>query len=405
MEVRVMKLILVINCGSSSLKFSIINMITNKNILYGIAENFCKNAYITWKFNKKKKKVNFDDHIDHELALNYLINHILFKQYNNIFNAIQAVGHRIVHGGEKFLYPVIINNNVMQAIQQAAIFAPLHNPIQLTGIKNIIKLLPHLQNKQVAVFDTSFHQTMPKKSYLYAIPLKFYTKYKIRRYGAHGISHQFVTQQVSNLLNIPLKMFNGITCHLGNGSSITAIYQGKSIDTSMGLTPLEGLVMGTRCGNIDPAIIFYMNKKLNINIDDISDILMNKSGMLGLSELTSDFRYLEKQYYNNKQIKISLDIFIQNLSKYIASYSILLNNKIHALVFTGGIGANSVLIRDKTIKKLKILNMRINPILNKQTILGKTGMIHQINNSIPIVVIPTNEELIIAQNTAKLCNI
>ncbi|QJC35969.1 acetate/propionate family kinase [Enterobacteriaceae endosymbiont of Donacia cincticornis] len=394
------KLIFVINCGSSSLKFKIIDPIKKKTLLFGLAENFHNNnSIIKWNFNEKKKKIKFYNKITHKFILNYLVEKILKK--NLLYDSIIGIGHRIVHGGEKFINSVLITDTVLEEIKKASIFAPLHNPIQVIGVKEMKKILPHLKNKQVAVFDTAFHQTIPIKSYLYALPIIFYKKYKIRRYGAHGTSHKYVTQIAAKFLNIKLHNFNCISCHLGNGSSITAINNGKSIDTSMGLTPLEGLVMGTRCGNIDPAIIFYMFNELNFDMDTIYNILTKKSGMLGLTNITSDFRYIEENYFKNNDIKIATDVFIHNLTKYIASYSVLMNNKIHAIIFTGGIGENSTLIREKTIKKLKILNFFIDKKLNNIFKYGKIGLIST-NFSIPIIVIPTNEELMISQETFKI---
>ncbi|QJC28935.1 acetate kinase [Enterobacteriaceae endosymbiont of Plateumaris rustica] len=397
------KLILVINCGSSSLKFAIINPINKKTLLSGIAEYFNDiKAYIKWRIDNSEEKFFLTKKSSHGIALNFLANKILIM-YPELFENIIAIGHRIVHGGEKFTQSVIITDNVMKGIKKASIFAPLHNPIQLIGIKEAIKSFPHLRKKQIAVFDTSFHQTIPKESYLYGLPLYFYKKYKIRRYGAHGTSHKYVSKEGSKLLNKSIDNFNCITCHLGNGSSVTAICNGKSIDTSMGLTPLEGLIMGTRCGDIDPAIIFYMNKKLKMNINLIENTLTNKSGMLGLTNITSDFRYIENNYLKNKNIENAVKIFVHRLSKYIASYTILMNNKLDAIIFTGGIGENSILIRELTIKKLKILGMNINKKLNINIKHGKTGLINN-NNSIPILVIPTNEELLIAQDTFILIN-
>ncbi|QJC37608.1 acetate/propionate family kinase [Enterobacteriaceae endosymbiont of Donacia bicoloricornis] len=394
------KLILVINCGSSSLKFSIINILEKKILLFGLAENFNKKySCITWNFNNIKKKKIFYSKIDHKIILNFIIN-VLLKE-NLLYNNIIAVGHRIVHGGEKFINSVVITKKVLKAIKNASIFAPLHNPIQLIGIQEIIKILPHLEGKQVAVFDTAFHQTIPEKAYLYALPIKFYKKYKIRRYGAHGTSYRYVIKIASKILNVSLNTLNCISCHLGNGSSITAIKNGKSVDTSMGLTPLEGLVMGTRCGDIDPAIIFYMFNILNLKINEIYKILTEKSGMLGLTNITSDFRYIENNYFKDLKIKKATDVFIHRLSKYIASYSILMEKKIDAIIFTGGIGENSVLIREKTIEKLKILNIFVDKKLNNEIKFGKTGFINTIN-SIPILVIPTNEELMIAQDTFNI---
>ncbi|QJC35155.1 acetate/propionate family kinase [Enterobacteriaceae endosymbiont of Donacia proxima] len=394
------KLIFVINCGSSSLKFSVINPIKKKILLFGLAENYYNNsASIIWNFNDKKHKIKFYNKITHKFILDYLVEKILKKYL--LYNNIIGVGHRIVHGGETFINSVLITDIILKKIEKASIFAPLHNPIQVIGVKEIKKILPHLKNKQVAVFDTSFHQTIPIEAYLYALPIKFYEKYKIRRYGAHGTSHKYVTKIASKLLNIKLNNFNCISCHLGNGSSITAINNGKSVDTSMGLTPLEGLVMGTRCGNIDPAIIFYMYNELNLDINKIYNILTTKSGMLGLTNITSDFRYIEENYFKNNNIKRATNVFIHSLTKYIASYSILMQNKIHAIIFTGGIGENSVLIREKTIKKLKILNFFIDKKLNNKIKHGKTGIIST-NLSIPILVIPTNEELMISQDTFKI---
>ncbi|QJC29820.1 acetate/propionate family kinase [Enterobacteriaceae endosymbiont of Plateumaris sericea] len=397
------KLILVINCGSSSLKFAIINPVNKKTLLSGIAEYFNNiKAYIKWEINNSEEKFFLTKQSSHGIALNFLANKIL-TMYPILFNNIIAIGHRIVHGGEKFTQSVIINNKVINGIKEACIFAPLHNPIQLIGIEEALKSFPHLKKKQVAVFDTSFHQTIPKESYLYALPLYFYKKYKIRRYGAHGTSHRYVSEEGSKILKKPINDFNCISCHLGNGSSVTAIYQGKSVDTSMGLTPLEGLVMGTRCGDIDPAIIFYMNKELKMDINLIENILTHKSGMLGLTNITSDFRYIENNYLNDKKIKNAVKIFVHRLSKYIASYTILMNHKLDAIIFTGGIGENSILIRELTIKKLKILGININKKLNINIKHGKTGLINN-HNSIPILVIPTNEELLIAQDTFILIN-
>ncbi|QJC28038.1 acetate kinase [Enterobacteriaceae endosymbiont of Plateumaris braccata] len=392
------KLVLVINCGSSSLKFAIIDPINKKTFLSGIAEYFNNiKAYIKWKINNSEEKYFLTKQSNHGIALNFLANKILIM-YPVLFNSIIAIGHRIVHGGEKFIQSVIINDEVIKEIKKASIFAPLHNPIQLIGIQEALKSFPHLKKKQIAVFDTSFHQTIPEESYLYGLPLYFYKKYKIRRYGAHGTSHRYVSKKGAEILNKSIHNFNCITCHLGNGSSVTAICNGKSVDTSMGLTPLEGLVMGTRCGDIDPAIIFYMNKELKMDVNLIENILTTKSGMLGLTNITSDFRYIENNYLKNKKIQTAVKIFIHRLSKYIASYTILMNNKLNAVIFTGGIGENSILIRELTIKKLKILGMNINKKLNIDMKHGKSGLINN-RNSIPILVIPTNEELLIAQDT------
>lgn len=251
------------------------------------------------------------------------------------------------------------------------------------------------------MFDTAFHSTIPKKSYLYAIPYTFYKKYGIRRYGAHGISHSYVMHCSSEFLKIPVPKLNIITCHLGNGASVAAIRNGICVDTSMGLTPLEGLVMGTRSGDIDPAIIFFMYNKLKMNMKDIENVLIKKSGLLGLSEFSSDLRDLEDKYPYNSKVKLSIDVFCHRLSKYISSYSSLMEGRLDALVFTGGIGENSCLIRTITISYLSLLNCKINEELNMLTKFGKKGLISS-NDSISILVIPTNEELVIAKEAESL---
>ncbi|XZR53143.1 MAG: acetate kinase [Enterobacteriaceae bacterium] len=397
------KLILILNCGSSSLKFAIINSFNGNKIIKGISEYIKKNiSIIKWeKKNKKyKKKINII-YSNYEI-LNLIFNKIIIKN-KIIINKLRAISHRIVHGGEFFSNSIIINDKIINSIKESIIFAQIHNKEHLIGIYKSFKFIPHLFKKNVAVFDTAFHQSIPKKSFLYALPYNLYTKYKIRRYGAHGISHKFVTLETAKFLNKNIENLNIITCHLGNGCSIAAIKNGKCIDTSMGLTPLEGLIMGTRCGDIDPSIIFYLYNNLGIQIKEIQKILNNESGLLGLSELSNDCRYIEKNYNKSIQLKLAIDIFCYKLSKYIGAYSILMNKYLDAIVFTGGIGENSILIRKLTINYLNILNFKIDNTLNKNIYNVKFGIITKSNSRIALV-IPSNEELIIAQDTYNLIN-
>ncbi|WMC19601.1 MAG: acetate kinase [Enterobacteriaceae bacterium PC38] len=396
-------LILVLNCGSSSIKFAIINPINGNKIIKGLTEYKKKKCIIKWEINNNfiyKKKINII--YSNYKILNLIFLNILFKN-KKIFKKISAIGHRIVHGGEFFSNSIIINDKVINSIKESILFATLHNKEHLIGIYKSFKLIPYFFKKNIAVFDTAFHQSIPKKAFLYALPYSLYTKYKIRRYGAHGLSYKYITLKTAEFLNKNIKTLNIIICHLGNGCSISAIKNGKCIDTSMGLTPLEGLIMGTRCGDIDPSIIFYLYNNLGIKIKKIIKILNKESGLLGLSELTNDCRYIEKNYFKNKQLKLAIDIFCYKLSKYIGSYSILMGNHLDAIVFTGGIGENSILIRKLTINSLNILNFKISSILNKNIYNTKFGIITKSNSRIALV-IPSNEELIIAKDVYNLIN-
>jgi len=394
-------LIFVLNCGSSSIKFSILNPQNKKKYLSGLVEClFLKKTYIKWEYSGVKYKKYIGSYISHEHALNFILNQVLSKE-QNLYNNIIGIGHRVVHGGNKINQSVLINDEIISFIEQAIPFAPLHNPANLIGIKIAIEKFPVLSNKNIAVFDTSFYQKMPKTSFLYAIPYIFYKKYHIRRYGAHGISHDYVSHEASIILNKNFSSLNVITCHLGNGCSVAAIRNGVCVDTSMGLTPLEGLVMGTRSGDIDPSIIFFMHQKIGISIDQINTILSKESGLLGLSGISSDFRYLEKNYSSNKDVRLSVDIFCHRLSKYIASYICLMDKHLDAVVFTGGIGENVSLIRQITLSKLHLIGVKIDIEKNMLIKNGKVGLISK-NNSIPVLVIPTDEELLIAKKTMKI---
>ncbi|CAL4319580.1 acetate kinase [Buchnera aphidicola] len=395
-------LVLVLNCGSSSLKFSILDPKKNKKYLFGLVDRlYLSETYVIWNYKNKKNKIIIGDYIKHKKSLKFIIRNIFFK-YTALMLRVKFIGHRVVHGGYKIKQSVIITDNIIQEIKKNIIFSPVHNPINLLGIVAAIKYFPSLSKRNVAVLDTTFYTHLPEFSYLYAIPYIFYKKYHIRKYGAHGISHAYVSQEAAKMLNVSINTLNIISCHLGSGSSVTAICNGVSVDTSMGLTPLEGLVMGTRSGDLDPSIIFFMHHVLNIDITEIENILLKKSGILGLTNgITSDFRDIEKNYDSNKESYRAVNVFCHRLSKYIGAYSVLLQGKLDAIIFTGGIGENSALVRKITLSKLSLLNIYIDDNLNNDIKFGKQGYINK-KNTIPVLVIPTNEELLIAKETIKL---
>ncbi|MFP1725922.1 acetate kinase [Lonsdalea iberica] len=395
------KLVLVLNCGSSSLKFAIIDAVNGDEYLSGLAECFhLPEARIKWKLDGGKQEADLGAGAAHSEALNFIVNTIL-SQKPELSAQLVAIGHRIVHGGEKFTQSAVIDSNVLQGIKDAVPFAPLHNPAHLIGIAEALKAFPNLANKNVAVFDTAFHQTMPEESYLYALPYKLYTEHHIRRYGAHGTSHFYVSQEAAKALNKPLDELNVITCHLGNGGSVSAIRNGKCVDTSMGLTPLEGLVMGTRSGDIDPAIVFHLHDALGMSIDDINKMLTKESGLQGLTEVTSDCRYVEDNYETKPDAKRAMNVFCHRLAKYIGAYSALMEGRLDAVIFTGGIGENAAMVRELTLKQLGLLGFEIDHERNLAARFGKSGNISK-DGSRPALVIPTNEELVIAQDALRL---
>ncbi|VFP79563.1 acetate kinase [Candidatus Erwinia haradaeae] len=395
-------LVLVLNCGSSSLKFSILDPKNGEEHLSGLAECFyLSNARIQWYINGIKNESSLGSGATHKEALNFIVHTILSGSQIAILKKITAIGHRVVHGGRKITKSSVINDSLIREIQNASSFAPLHNPAHIIGINESIKNFPHLSHKNVAVFDTAFHQTMPEASYLYALPYQLYTEHGIRRYGAHGTSHQYVMQEAAKILKKPVSELHLITCHLGNGSSVTAILNGQSVDTSMGLTPLEGLVMGTRSGDIDPSIIFFLHEKLGMHMDTINDMLTQKSGLIGLTEVSSDCRYLEDNYSCNANAKRAMDVYCHRLAKYIASYTALMDDYLDAIVFTGGIGENSYMVRKLTLNKLSLLGIKVDDHCNLTTRFGRSGFINQ-KNSLPILILPTKEELLIAKDTILL---
>jgi acetate kinase len=389
-------LILVLNCGSSSIKFAVIEPETGNSFFSGLVQNIgAPDADIKYLFNKETKTNNLPNTTYHA-ALGAIVELIYASE---LAKYICAIGHRVVHGAEKFKESVIIDDNVLQAIDNSIHLAPLHNPANINGIKEAIKAFPGLP--QVAVFDTAFHQTMPEYAYIYPIPYDLYQNNHVRRYGFHGTSHRFVSKQAAKILAKPLEQLALITAHLGNGCSIAAILNGKSIDTSMGLTPLEGLVMGTRSGDVDPSLYSYLANNLAYDINKTTDLLNKKSGLLGVSGIASDMREIEKQVLaGNKRAILAFAIFCYRLAKYIAAFAVPLG-KIDALVFTGGIGENSQMVRTKTIEWLKIFGFKLDT--EKNNLHGKSSMgIITTENSPIAMVVPTNEEWLIAQDTALL---
>ncbi len=393
--------ILVINCGSSSLKFSIIQPKTEETLLSGLAECLhLPEAKISWKYQGEKYQAQLADKANHADALNFVTEKIL-SDYPDLKQSIKAVGHRVTHGGEKYSQPTLITPEVIDNLATLFELAPLHNPANVMGIKASQIAFPHLQDKNVAVFDTGFHATLPPHAYLYPLPIEFYEKYGIRRYGFHGISHYYIACKTAEYLGKPRSELNMISCHLGNGASITAIKHGESIDTSMGFTPCEGLVMGTRCGDIDPALLIYLKQKLALSTEETSDLINKKSGLLGLTGSSSDFRYITENYEKDEKCRIALEVYIHRLVKYIGSYAMLLDNKLDAVVFTGGIGENSELVRRLVLQKLTILGFELDQERNLSARFGQNGQITTDRSQHSAYVIPTNEELVIAKYTAE----
>lgn len=395
------KLVLVLNCGSSSLKFAIINAANGEEHLSGLAECFnLPEARIKWKMDGAKHEAALGAGAAHSEALGFIVNTIL-AQKTELSASLTAIGHRIVHGGEKFTHSAVITDEVLQGIKDAIPFAPLHNPAHLIGIEEAFKSFPQLKAKNVAVFDTAFHTTMPEESYLYALPYHLYREHGIRRYGAHGTSHYYVSREAAKMLNKPVEELNVITCHLGNGGSVSAIRNGECVDTSMGLTPLEGLVMGTRSGDIDPAIVFHLHDTLGMSVAEINTLLTKESGLLGLTEVTSDCRYVEDNYDTKADAKRAMDVYCHRLAKYIGAYTALMDGRLDAVIFTGGIGENAAMVRELTLDKLALLGLEIDHQRNLDARFGKSGVITKDGSRLAMV-IPTNEELVIAQDASRL---
>ncbi len=392
-------LILVLNCGSSSVKFSVINPSTEESLMSGLAEKLnLADAYITFKYSGKKDTLTLTTN-NHTGALESIIEKL--KELD-LFDKVSAIGHRVVHGAELFTESAEITSEMLVKVEQCYNLAPLHNPANVLGIQAAQKAFPTLKN--VAVFDTSFHQTMPEKAYTYAVPRKLYRDHQVRRYGFHGTSYRFVTQEAAKMLGRDVNDFALIVAHLGNGASIASILNGKSVDTSMGLTPIEGLVMGTRCGDLDVGIFSYLSETCGMDIAAIDKMLNKESGLMGISEISNDCREVEEAAAaGNKSAVLALDIFAYRLAKYIASYVVPLG-RLDALVFTGGIGENSDSLRKKVIDQLGFLGLVLDEKANKETSRGKAGIITSSTKPLALVV-NTNEELMIAQDTAQVLKI
>ena len=394
--------ILVINCGSSTLKFQLINSDTEQYIAKGICERIgMEGSMITYAPAGGEKEKNITPMPDHTEAIRLVLEALTNSQTGVVKNLeeIGAVGHRIVHGGEKFAESTIITDEVMAAIEECNDLAPLHNPANMIGINACRKLMP--DTPMVAVFDTAFHQTMPEEAYLYGLPYEYYEKYKIRRYGFHGTSHSYVSQKAAEVLGKKYEDLKIIVCHLGNGASVSAIKNGKCVDTSMGLTPLEGLIMGTRSGDIDPAIMEFLAHKENKNIDEIMNILNKKSGVLGLSNnFSSDFRDLEDGYEKGEEDSVrAVKVFCYRVAKYIGSYVAAMNG-VDVICFTAGVGENGPFVRTLVGEYLGYLGIEIDEEANHKR--GLDIAITTPESKTTVMVIPTNEELAIARETVRL---
>lgn len=393
--------ILVINCGSSSLKYQLINMENEGVLAKGLVERIgIEGSRVKHETIGKEEVIIEEPMSDHRKALELVLDALINPNYGAIksMDEIGAVGHRVVHGGESFASSVIIDDRVMEAINDCIDLAPLHNPPNIMGIEACQELMP--KTPMVAVFDTAFHQTIPASNYIYPLPYELYEKYGIRKYGFHGTSHKYVSLKAAEMLGKDIKDLNIITCHLGNGASVCAVQGGKSIDTSMGFTPLEGLAMGTRSGNVDPAIIPFVMEKEGLSLDEVNDLLNKKSGVLGISGVSSDFRDIEEAMEEgNERAKLALEVFTNKVKKYIGAYAALMCN-VDALVFTAGIGENSISIREQICEGLECIDIKIDKELNK--VRGKETIVSKDLNSTAILVIPTNEELMIARDTLEL---
>ncbi|MDR0853767.1 MAG: acetate kinase [Clostridiales Family XIII bacterium] len=394
--------VLVINCGSSSLKYQVLDM-TNESVLAkGLVERIGMDGAVL-----KHEKAGVDEKFvletpmkDHKDAIANVLDAVVDGEHGVVadIKEIGAVGHRVVHAGEKYASSVVVTEQVIKDLEDCIELAPLHNPPNLQGIAACEEILPGIP--QVAVFDTAFHQTMPPESYIYAIPYDYYTNYGIRRYGFHGTSHKYVSERAADILGVNLNDLKLITCHLGNGASVSAIKRGKCIDTSMGFTPLAGLVMGTRSGSIDPAIISFISDKEGISADEVVDILNKKSGMLGVSGISSDFRDIgEAVEQGNERAELALKVFAHQVRFYIGAYIAEMNG-VDAIVFTAGVGENDIDTRDIICQELGNLGIKLDLVKNK--VRGKETVISRDDSKVSILLIPTNEELVIARDTYEL---
>ena len=395
--------ILVLNCGSSSLKYQLINMENEEVLASGKYERIGEDeAFITHKAQGKKVEIKKPAY-DHKEAIEFTLAQLTNPEYKVIdsLDEVEAIGHRVVHGGEIFKESAVIDDKVIEQIDECSEFAPLHNPAAILGMEACKKVMPG--KPMVAVFDTTFHQTMPKEKYVYPIPYEYYKKYGVRKYGAHGTSHMYVSQRLAEIENKNIEDLKIVTCHLGQGSSICAVDGGKSIDTSMGLTPLGGIPMVTRSGDLDPSVLTYLMKKENISAAEMENILNKKSGVAGISGLAPDFRVIElESYEDNERAKIAMESFKYAVASYIAKYAVAMNG-IDYIVFTGGIGENQINIRKGICEKLTFMGVDVDADANNMR--GEEKVISKPDSKVKVYVIPTNEELMIAKETQRLVNI
>ena len=392
--------VLVINCGSSSLKYQLINSDTEDVLAKGLCERIGIDGRLVYQKAGCDKEITEAAMPTHKEAIQMVLDALVNDKTGAVksLSEVNAVGHRIVHGGEKFASSVVITDEVLEAVAQCNDLAPLHNPANLIGINACKELMPSVP--MVAVFDTAFHQTMPEKAYLYGLPYEYYEKYKVRRYGFHGTSHSFVSKETANFLGMDLENSRIIVCHLGNGASVSAVKDGKCIDTSMGLTPLEGLVMGTRSGDIDPAIMEYIAKKEDLDIAGVMNVLNKKSGLEGISGLSSDFRDLTAGAKDgNKRAIAAIEVFCYRVAKYVGSYAAAMNG-VDAIAFTAGIGENVGLVREKICSYLGYLGITLDAEANEKR--GDNCVISAADSKVKVAVIPTNEELAICRETVAL---
>lgn len=392
--------VLVVNCGSSSLKYQLIDSDSEAVLAKGLCERIGIDGRLVYQKAGLDKEITEAPMPTHKQAIQMVLDALVNEKTGAIksLSEIDAVGHRVVHGGEKFASSIVLTPEVLKTIEECNDLAPLHNPANLIGINACKELMPNVP--MVGVFDTAFHQTMPKKAFLYGLPYEYYEKYKVRRYGFHGTSHSFVSKRTAEFLKMDLNNSKIIVAHLGNGASISAVLNGKCVDTSMGLTPLEGLVMGTRSGDIDPAIMEFIAKKENLDIEGVMNVLNKKSGVQGLSKLSSDFRDLEAAANEGNELAIcAIDVFCYRVAKYIGAYVAAMNG-VDAIAFTAGIGENTTIVRAKVLEYLGYLGIAVDAQANE--VHGEEKVISTADSKVKVCVIPTNEELAIARETVAL---
>jgi acetate kinase len=398
-----MSIVLSVNSGSSSFKYQLIDMPSELVLAKGLMERIGLGD-ATHSFTIGETKRNEQLVLDnHEQAVERLLEVLIDKEYGPLkeIQEIKGIGHRFVHGGEKFVDSVLLTEEVLAYLEECLDLAPLHNPANLTGIQAFYKKLPDVP--AVVIFDTAFHQTMPKKNYLYSLPYSYYEEYGIRKYGFHGTSHKFVAYRTAEIIGRPIEEIRLVTCHLGNGASIAAVQGGKSVDTSMGFTPLAGVTMGTRTGDIDPATIPFVMEKTGKTMIEVLDIYNKKSGLLGISELSNDLRDIEEAAEaGNEQAQLAIDIFVDRIRNYIGSYAVLMNG-LDAIVFTAGIGENSDVIRARVLEKLEWMGVYFDPSKNK--VRGKEAELTTPDSPVKAFIVPTNEEVAIARDTVKIANL